>query len=125
MAVVREYLAGRFGDATLTVLGVILLVLPLALWVAWSKLVFVTVLTVGAIALGLICLITSLEDTNAGHARRAERTKPLIVVTDKFFEELHRLYPLTYHHRKTGSRKFRKAMKRLLSFVETTDRRPD
>ena len=117
MSVARERLGDWLSDLGMAVLGIIVAMIPLALWVAWTEFLFVMVLAVGAIALVLIYMMAESGSSVAGDDRVPDKSIPRIRLSDEFIEELHRLYPLIYHHGRRGGVRFRKSMDRLLSLT--------
>jgi len=97
----------------LTGLGIILALAPVAFWVAWTPFVFLVVLAVIGVSAALFivlygCQLPATEDQRAtpGNSSRA-------VLPDEFVEEIHRIFPLTYHHSLHGRARFRRAMEKL------------
>ena len=71
MPVARVRLGDWLRDLGMAVLGIIVAVIPLALWVAWTEFLFVMVLAVGAIALVLIYMMAE-----CGHPWRGTTVCP-------------------------------------------------
>ncbi len=101
----------------LTAFGIVLALMPLALWVAWSETVFVVVLTSGLTA-GVACCLLAHDWRPAFDARGGTPgPRPTRVSTDEFIAGLHELFPLIHHHRRLGDPVFQRkmdALKRLL-----------
>jgi len=91
-----------------TVLGIVLAAVPVAVWVAWSPLVLLIVLAAGCVCAALLVALSRLAD-----AERARSGEPMAFVSDQFVEEVHRLFPLTYHHSRKEKPRFRRAMDKL------------
>lgn len=105
----------RFADRILTpilvVLGLVLMVTPLALWAAWSKTVLLIVLATGATAAVLYCLLARLESPAPpaeGDAGRRPEALP-----EELLDELQSLHPFVYHNRLTREGRARRVMRRL------------
>ena len=107
-------LADRLIAVGTTLLGVILAVTPVALWVAWSATVFSLVVAVAIASAGLLVLLANLP-------HQAERPTPAhdgkVVLPDEFIAEVHRLFPLTYHHSLLETARFRRAMEKLSRMI--------
>ena len=90
---------------------------PLALWVAWTPSVFLLVLAVGAVSIVLLGFLASRLPSrdDDSHGRDDAQDKP--VLPDGFVEELHAIYPLTYHHARIGRSRFRHTMERLRRLI--------
>ena len=70
----------------MTVLGILLAAMPLALWFAWSKAVYYTVFGIGAAAFAMIYLLGRFGPPEPP-APAAKRSVP----SQEFIDELHRL----------------------------------
>ena len=103
----------------LNVLGVTLMITPLALWVAWNGTVMVIVLATGTMSGVLYCLLVLYEKPTDLAQGESATNGPLETVPDAFVEELHGLFPLTYHHRRLGDPKFQRKMDRLKSLLNS------
>ena len=95
----------------MTVLGLVLVVMPLALWIAWSETVFSLVLAAGFVAAALFCVLARFGAAAADFQQ--ERTDERKSLPDQFIAEMHRLFPLVYHHRRPGDSAFQRKMERL------------
>jgi len=97
----RKRLAG-IGE---TGLGIVLALVPVALWVAWTPLVWVIVVTVGVVAAALLVAIGywwPQADEGASGARPE--------LPDEGIGAIHEVFPLTYHHSFRQTARFRRAM---------------
>ena len=110
----REVVLAKLADGLITpglmLLGLVLMVTPLALWVAWTGTILIVVLAAGATAGVLYCVLVRFEKpADAAQSEPADcvRVKNL---PDKIIEELQRLHPFIHHHRPSGGPKFRTAM---------------
>ncbi len=92
----------------LTLFGLVLVVTPLALWVAWTETIFLVVLVTGATAAALYCVLARFERPPA-QSEPSDYIRPVILL-DKFILELQRLHPFIHHHRRSGGPKFHTAM---------------
>jgi hypothetical protein len=95
-------------------LGIILALTPITLWVAWTPLVFMVVVAaaaVSAILLGLLHGRRGSAHQDLDPDRPSESLQP--VLPDGFVEEIHQIFPLTYHHSRIESPRFRRAMQNL------------
>ena len=103
--------AERLITPVLVVLGLILMVTPLALWAAWSETVLLIVLAAGAAAALLYCLLARLE-APAPPAKNAAALRPEPLPED-LLDELQSLHPFVYHNRLTREGRARRVMRRL------------
>jgi hypothetical protein len=84
---------------------VVLALSPVALWVAWTPLVWLIVVAVGVVAAALLVVLgywTRQADEGAGSARRE--------LSDEGIAAIHEVFPLTYHHSFRQTARFRRAM---------------
>jgi hypothetical protein len=101
-------------------LGIILAVTPLALWIAWTPAMVIGIMLAAVASAALLALLVESSPENV------PSTASMRKVPEEFIEEVHRLFPLTYHHSLRESPRFRKAMSRLSEMVEEArlDRSP-
>jgi hypothetical protein len=97
----------RIGE---TGLGIVLAAMPVALWVAWTPIVWVVVLAVGFVAAALLIALGYRRTDEAASASPGEAAP---VLPDTFVATVHEVFPLTYHHSREGPRRFRDAMEKL------------
>ncbi len=107
----------QFVDSLITrgliLLGLVLMVTPLALWVAWTENIFLAVLATGATALVLYGVLDRFERTaNPAQSETSDYVRA-VILPDKITAELQNLHPFIHHHRPSGGPKFRTAMNRL------------
>lgn len=93
-------------DKALTLLGLMVTATPLALWVAWSQAVFVIVLAGCIGALALVCVLAVGEEDAPGRG-------PARTLSNESLAQLSALGPFTYHHRRSGARRFQEGMRSL------------
>src|SRR5262245_60580920 len=98
--------AQQLSRVATTVLGVLLALTPAALWIAWSASLVIAVMAVALMAAALLVLLTEASPPRAHDEGRTE-------LPPHFMDEMHRLFPLTYHHSARGPLRFRRAMDRL------------
>ena len=107
----------KFADGLITrgliFLGLVLMVTPLALWVAWTETIFLAVLATGATALVLYGVLDRFErPTNPARSESSDHVRA-VILPDEITAELQDLHPFIHHHRPSGGPKFHKAMSRL------------
>jgi hypothetical protein len=80
-----------------SILAVIVLVTPLALWASWTESIFIGVMVLGVVAAALRCVLDPAE-TPAG---RDPSASPGTVdrLSDQMAAELSNLQPFVYHNR--------------------------
>ena len=95
-----------------TLLGVILAVTPVALWIAWSATLVIAIM---AIAMLSALLLAALTESGAP---RHDGASGRVALPEEFIDEVHRLFPLTYHHSAAGPSRFQRAMSRLAHMMD-------
>ncbi len=107
----------QFVDSLITrgliLLGLVLMVTPLALWVAWTETIFLAVLATGATALVLYGVLDRFERPVNPARRETSDDLRAVKMPNELIVELQDLHPFIHHHRPSGSPKFRTAMNRL------------
>lgn len=102
----------RVTSIGVTVSGISLAIFPLALWVAWTPFVFGVVVVAGISSALVLFVMLSLQrgpDESRPMSDGAARPElPGAVV-----EEIHDIFPLTYHHSRAGRAPFPRVMGRL------------
>ncbi len=110
---VTTRLIDGLANLGLNLLGATLMITRLALWVARTETVRFIALATGVMAGALYCVLVRYEKpADLAHGESAFNG-PTETVPDAFVEQLHGLFPLTYHHRRLGNPKFQRKMDRL------------
>jgi hypothetical protein len=110
----RSTLVERCISGAESGLGIVLAVTPVTLWVAWSPSILFAAVAVAVISAMLLVLLnrhrgSAREELDADAHVGGSRP----VLPDGFVEEIHQIFPLTYHHSRSGPARFRRAMDRL------------
>ncbi|MEW6687971.1 MAG: hypothetical protein AB1452_02660 [Pseudomonadota bacterium] len=103
----------RFADSVAVLLGVVLAATPLALWIAWTPAVLAVVVAAALASASLLVLLHELAPPQAGGQPQVERPG----LPEEFVEEIHRLFPLTYHHSGAPAARYRRAMDKLSRMI--------
>jgi hypothetical protein len=111
-------LIGSLRPIATTMLGITLAVVPLALWVAWTETVLLGVLTVGAASAVLLVVLAEREAAMPDAPHRSE-ARP--VIEDESVAEIHRVFPLTYHHSLRPRARFLRAMEKVSRRMKAPD----
>ena len=109
--------ADNLSGLGLLLLGLVLMVTPLALWVAWTEALLIAVLAAGILAGVLYCVLIRYEKPAAPVRSGGSDDLRLADLPDEDIEELQRLHPYIHHHRASGGPKFRRAMAHLKSLL--------
>lgn len=111
----RTELAERFGGIVATALGIVLAVTPVALWIAWTATLVVWIMLV---AVACAMLLSMVESSLPSSRSQRNGAGGRVVLPEEFIEEVHRLFPLTYHHSRHGATRFQQSMKRMSRLIE-------
>ena len=113
----RKVIMARFADGLVTLglmfLGVIVMVTPLALWVAWTDTILFTVLASGFTAGALYCVLIYFEKPPPSGRHGYTTDNRDRILPEQSISELQKLHPFVHHHRPSGGPIFRKVMQRL------------
>jgi hypothetical protein len=109
-----EGVMAKFADSLITLglilLGLVLMVTPLALWVAWTDTILFVVLATGVTAGVLYCVLVHFEKpAHPGQGGLSDDVRAKIL-PEKIIVELQKLHPFIHHHRPSGGPKFQTAM---------------
>jgi hypothetical protein len=115
-------LLGSLRSAAATILGVTLAVVPLALWVAWTETILLAVVAIGATSAVLFVVLAERDAAIADGSRSAQHPDARPTITDEAVAELHRVFPLTYHHSLKPRARFLRAMEQLARRMKASDR---
>jgi hypothetical protein len=112
-----EVVMAKLADSLIThghiLLGLVLMVTPLALWVAWTETIFLGVLVTGATALVLYGVLDRFErPANPAQSETSDHVRA-VILPDKIIGDLQKLHPFIHHHRPSGGSKFHTAMNHL------------
>ena len=104
----------KFADSLITrgliLLGLVLMMTPLALWVAWTETIFLGVLATGATALVLYGVLDRFErPANPTQSESSDHVRARILPV-KSIVELQNLHPFIHYRRQSGGPKFQIAM---------------
>lgn len=108
----------RLGHVAVTVLGIFLAVTPVTLWIAWTATQVVCIMLVALVSAALLALLTDLQQKESQNQSGKEAAGGNFSLPEEFIEEVHRLFPLTYHHSRLESSRFRQAMRRMSRLID-------
>lgn len=104
--------AKRLRHVVEIMLGCVLAVTPVTLWIAWTA---TQVLCMMLLALVCAALLALLVESAPDEQHQGSGS---VALPPEFIEEVHRLFPLTYHHSRHETQRFRQAMKRMSQLIE-------
>jgi len=114
----RTGLAERLGHIAVAGLGIFLAVTPVALWIAWTAALVVWILLAAIVSAALLALLSDFLCEREQNRNGLAGADGRVILPDEFIEEVHRLFPLTYHHSRLETPRFRQAMKRMSQLIE-------
>ena len=116
MSIAGPGLIEALRSGAMTVLGIVLALVPPALWVAWTEAMLFMVVLVAMLSAGLLVLLADLgPEADCREARRPVPRRDIL--TDEAVAELHRIFRLTYHHSLVGRARFQRAMRKVLQLI--------
>ena len=110
-------MTNRLASIGVTICGIILAAVPLALWVAWTPLGFLCVLAVGFVSVIVFGVLLSRSPHNGDESAGRSRDDIRAALPDAFVEEIHGIFPLNYHHSTIEKARFRRTMARLRRMI--------
>ncbi len=115
----RAVLAERLGGFASAGLGIFLALTPVALWIAWSAALVIGIVLIAALCAVLLALLESSLPSARSRPDTAS-SAGRVILPEEFIEEVHRLFPWTYHHSRHETTRFRQAMQSLSRLIEGT-----
>ncbi len=117
----REVVIAKFVDSLIThgliLLGWVLMMTPLALWVAWTETIFLGVLGTAATALVLYGLLDRFErPANPAQIETSDYVRA-VKLPDNIIAELQNLHPFIHYRQPSGGPKFQIAMYHLKKYL--------
>jgi hypothetical protein len=109
MPIARTTLVDRFRSVAMTVLGIILSLVPPGLWFAWTETMLLVVVAIGIVSAAALVVLADSGSEGAESPSVAKRR----ILADRSIAEIHRIFPLTYHHSLVEKTRFRQAMERV------------
>lgn len=106
-------MTGQIRSIVATVLGILLAAVPLALWVAWSPVLFWGVLAAAGGCAALWLLLAEDRGPGSEDHPLPDETGKRTELSDEFVAEVHRIFPLNFHHSRIAKGRFRRAMEKL------------
>jgi hypothetical protein len=105
--------AYQLRSVGVTVLGIVLALIPPALWVAWTPTGLLGVVAVGVVSAAVLVVLVDwgpqdVEDRQSAHDAKARKA-----MIDASIVEIHRIFPLTYHHSLVEKDRFRQTMEKI------------
>jgi hypothetical protein len=105
----RMETANRLRRTAETGLGIVLAATPVLLWIAWTPEILLGVMVVSVLCAALLVLLTESSQVQGGDVPRA--------LPPEFVAEVHELFPLTYHHSRHETLRFRRAMQKMSRLI--------
>jgi hypothetical protein len=111
----REWI-GRVGILGSTLLAMVVVATPLAMWVSWTEGIFVGVIVVGLVAALLYCVV---ERGGAPAGRDPlGPSKTVSRLDDRMVKDLSDLQPFVYHNRGSAEARIRRTFDKVKEALE-------
>lgn len=116
----RIPLPGLMREIAIVFCGLTMAVIPLALWVAWSRPVFSGVLIICMLAMAVVVILSRFGEDEIAPDGDIEPGKQKL--DSEFLQELQRHLPLTHHHRTLSDPRIRRKMAKLRAMIHRAQR---
>jgi hypothetical protein len=113
MPIARRAVIDRFRAVLMVLLGIILALVPPALWVAWTESMLFLVVAIGVVSAVVLVVLADTDPEGIEDAEAARRVAERRILADRSVAEIHRVFPLTYHHSRVEGTRFRQAMEKV------------
>jgi len=110
-------LAHALRSGAITLLGIILAAVPLALWVAWTEAMLLAVVGAAVVSAALLVVLIDFGPPEADSSAAAAHDLRRRALPAEAIEEIHGIFPLTYHHSLVGRARFHRAMRRVMQML--------
>ena len=107
-----------FRSIAMTVLGVILSLIPPALWFAWTETMLLAVVAIGVVSAAALVVLADSEPQGGDDPEAAAHVARRRMLADRSIVEIHRIFPLTYHHSLVDKTRFRQAMEKVRQLLK-------
>ena len=118
MVLGNSAMANRISSIGVVACGIVLAVVPLALWIAWSRVGFLIVLGVAAVSVVLLGALLSRTSAGDDDQKTGLDDEMRVTLPNEFVQEIHEISPLNYHHSRIEKARFRRTMDRLRDMIK-------
>ena len=118
MPIARTGVAEQLRSIGVTILGIILSLVPPALWVAWTETVLLIVVAVGAVSAASLVVLADSRTQDAEDRQAVAGVATRKILTEESIAEIHRIFPLTYHHSLIEKTRFHQAMEKIRQLLK-------
>ena len=113
MPIWRTGAADQLRSIGVTLLGIVLALIPPALWVAWTETGLLAVIAVGVACAAALVILADSRPQVVEDRQHPDDLKTRKTLSDASIVEIHRIFPLTYHHSLVEKARFRQAMDKI------------
>jgi hypothetical protein len=110
MTIAGRAVVDQFRSILMGILGIVLSLVPPALWIAWTETMLLLVAAVGVVSAAMLVVLADSEPQGVEDPEAAARLAERRNLADRSVAEIHRVFPLTYHHSRVEKTRFRQAM---------------
>jgi hypothetical protein len=118
MPIAKTGVIDHLRSIGMTILGIVLSLIPPALWFAWTETGLLVVVAVGVVSAALLVLLADSGTSGVEDRQAAQRIATRKSVSDASIVEIHRIFPLTYHHSLIEKARFRQAMEKVRQLLK-------
>lgn len=113
MPIWRTGAADQLRSIGMTLLGIVLALIPPALWVAWTETGLLVVVAVGVACAAALVVLADSQPQVVEDRHHHDDLKTRKTLSDASIVEIHRIFPLTYHHSLVEKARFRQTMDKI------------
>ena len=113
MPIWRTGAADQLRSIGMTLLGIVLALIPPALWVAWTETGLLAVVAVGVACAAALVVLADSQPQVVEDRQHYDDSKTRKTLSDASIVEIHRIFPLTYHHSLVEKARFRQTMDKI------------
>src|SRR5262245_42755869 len=98
MSIATMKVLDHVRSITMTLLGIILSLVPPALWFAWTETMLLVVVAVGVVSAAALVILADVGSQGDEDSDTAASVAKRRILAERAVAEIHRVFPLTYHH---------------------------
>ena len=118
MPIERTIVLDQLKSIAMTILGIILSLVPPALWFAWTETMLLAVIAIGIVSAAALIVLADSKSGGVEDPQAADEIAKRRSLADQSVAEIHRIFPLTYHHSLVERTRFRRAMERVRQILK-------
>ena len=110
MPIAKTVVVDHLKSITMAILGIVLSLVPPALWFAWTETMLLAVVAVGVVSAAALVVLADFGSRGVEDQQATDGVAKRRMLAEQSVAEIHRIFPLTYHHSLVEKTRFRRAM---------------